>query len=139
MSKKTLRPGKASESIVFGALLQEGMDVYPALVDDQGIDAVLRSPNGKFYWDVQIKSSASWQGIRAWSDIDAKSNYILILFNSEKWEIIWLPWSKLKRYFPATGYDWGDVFLNNAVLDKLRKEGFDKIEKLRKYVNTAKF
>lgn len=36
-------------------MLKEGLDVYMPLVDDFGIDAVIRKPNGKFI-ELQIKA-----------------------------------------------------------------------------------
>lgn len=36
-------------------MLKEGLDVYMPLVEDFGIDAVIRKPNGKFI-EIQIKA-----------------------------------------------------------------------------------
>lgn len=47
--------GKRIEYSIIAEMLKEGMDVYVPLVDDNGIDAVVRKPNGRFV-EVQIKA-----------------------------------------------------------------------------------
>ena len=47
--------GKRMEYWIAGLMLKEGIDVYMPLIDDNGIDAVIRRPNGTFI-DVQIKA-----------------------------------------------------------------------------------
>ena len=135
MGKSTVRIGKASECIVFGALLQEGIDVYPSLADDQGIDGVIRSKDGQFYWDLQIKSGSNWNGIRAWTDMATNRNFILLLFNSEAWEMIWLSPDKMRDLFPSTGGDWGDVFLDKKKVEDLKSKGFMDIPKLKSLID----
>ena len=36
-------------------MLSEGLDVYTPLIDDNGIDAVVRNPDGSFV-EIQIKT-----------------------------------------------------------------------------------
>jgi len=64
MSEKNCNPktfrhtagfGKRIEFSIIAQLLKEGADVYIPLVDDNGIDAVIRKPNGIFI-EVQIKA-----------------------------------------------------------------------------------
>ena len=50
--------GKRMEYIVIAEMLKEGMDVYVPLVDDNGIDAVVRRSDGTFV-EVQIKARSN--------------------------------------------------------------------------------
>jgi len=47
--------GKRMEYYVLGLMLKEGLDIYIPLVDDFGIDAVLRKSDGTFI-ELQIKA-----------------------------------------------------------------------------------
>ncbi len=47
--------GKAVEYDVIGKMLKEGLDVYVPAVDNKGIDAIIRRPNGTFI-EAQIKA-----------------------------------------------------------------------------------
>ena len=40
--------GKRIEHFLIGQMLKEGLDVYLPVVDDKGIDAVVRRPDGSF-------------------------------------------------------------------------------------------
>ena len=46
---------KRIEHFLIGQMLKEGLDVYLPVVDDKGIDAVVRCPDGT-YVEVQIKA-----------------------------------------------------------------------------------
>lgn len=50
--------GKRIEYSIIAEMLKEGMDVYVPLVDDNGIDAVVRKPDGSFV-EVQIKARSA--------------------------------------------------------------------------------
>ena len=50
--------GKRIEYSIIADMLKEGMDVYVPLVDDNGIDAVVRKPDGSFV-EVQIKARSA--------------------------------------------------------------------------------
>jgi hypothetical protein len=50
--------GKRIEFWVIGLLLKDGFDVYVPLVDDDGIDAILRGDQGRKL-DIQIKARSS--------------------------------------------------------------------------------
>jgi hypothetical protein len=47
--------GKRIEHFLIGQMLKEGLDVYLPVVDDKGIDAVVRRPDGSFV-EIQIKA-----------------------------------------------------------------------------------
>lgn len=59
--KRTFRQsssfGKRQEYFAIAELLKKGFDVYQTLVDDQGIDCIIRINSGK-YLDIQIKASS---------------------------------------------------------------------------------
>ena len=50
--------GKRIEYSIIAEMLKEDMDVYVPLVDDNGIDAVVRKPDGSFV-EVQIKARSA--------------------------------------------------------------------------------
>ena len=50
--------GKRIEYYLIGQMLKEGLDVYLPVVDDKGIDAVVRRPDGSFV-EVQIKARSN--------------------------------------------------------------------------------
>ena len=47
--------GKRMEYYVMGRMLNEGIDIYVPLIDDNGIDAVVRKKDGTFI-ELQIKA-----------------------------------------------------------------------------------
>ena len=49
--------GKRIEYSIIGEMLKEGLDVYTPMVDDMGIDAIIRRSNGAFL-EIQIKARA---------------------------------------------------------------------------------
>lgn len=59
VAKKSFRHsaafGKRIEYYLIGLMLKEGLDVYLPMVDDDGIDAVIKKPDGNFV-EVQIKA-----------------------------------------------------------------------------------
>jgi hypothetical protein len=50
--------GKRMEFTIIAEMLAEGMDVYTPLIDDNGIDAVVRKSDGSFV-EVQIKTRSA--------------------------------------------------------------------------------
>jgi len=74
--------GKRQEYIVIAELLRRGFDVYATLVDDQGIDCIVRL-NGKKYLDIQIKARSKvakqWNFFAAMSFIP-RQNYWFIFY-----------------------------------------------------------
>ena len=89
--------GKRIEFWIIGEMIKEGLDVYIPLVDDMGIDAVIRKPNGKFI-EVQIKArsknvifgdSGLFSAIRH----ELRNNYFFV-FYSERMDTKWIMSSK---------------------------------------------
>ena len=56
--KKTASFGKRMEYKLIGDMLMEGLDVYVPLVDDHGVDAVIKREDGTFI-EVQIKARSN--------------------------------------------------------------------------------
>jgi len=56
--RSTASFGKRQEYVVIAELLRRGFDVYQTLVDDQGIDCIIRldDQGGLRYIDLQIKA-----------------------------------------------------------------------------------
>ena len=128
------RRGKAAELQVVALLTDAGLDCYLTVVDDQGIDAVIRieKRDGPHYFDVQVKSGRAWSGIRgSIAALGKRKNAILILFNSGLRELLWLDAKAISRRFPARGSLWGDVFLNKQLVTELWDEGRNDLNRLR--------
>lgn len=102
MKKKRFRHsagfGKRIEYWIIGKMLKEGLDVYVPLVDDFGIDAVIRKPNGTFI-EAQIKArskdvvfgdAALFAAILHAAE---RKNYYFV-FYSERMDEMWIMSSK---------------------------------------------
>lgn len=76
--------GKRMEYVIIAKMLKEGLDVYVPLVDDNGIDAVVRKPDGSFV-EVQIKARsadvrAGDEALFAAINHTARENYWFIFY-----------------------------------------------------------
>lgn len=90
--RNTASYGKRQEYIAVSELLKRGFDVYMTLVDDQGIDCVIRL-NEKRYLDIQIKARSKdakhWNFFAAMT-FEPRDNFYFIFFvekNSTYWVI----------------------------------------------------
>jgi hypothetical protein len=86
--------GKRMEYWIIGLMLKEGMDVYMPLVDDDGIDAVIKRNDGSFI-EVQIKARSntvqkpSASRFAAITHKQKRKNYFFI-FYSERLKTFWI-------------------------------------------------
>lgn len=85
--------GRRIEYWLIGKMLKEGLDVYVPLVDDFGIDAIIRKPNGSFI-EIQIKARSAdvAQGdaaLFAAITHDPRAFYYFI-FYSERMKKMWI-------------------------------------------------
>lgn len=85
--------GKRIEYYIIGLMLREGLDCYVPLVDDDGIDCVVRQNNGHFI-EVQIKARSNDvkmgdAALFAALDHEQRPNYFFI-FYSERLQKIWI-------------------------------------------------
>ena len=56
MKRTNLQKGKFGELWVFGKLLDKGVNVYQPLVDEEGVDAIIRKKDSSLL-EIQIKST----------------------------------------------------------------------------------
>ena len=86
--------GKRIEYWLIGLLLKDGFDVFVPLVDDDGIDAILRHPNGRKL-DLQIKARSnavrfgSAALFAALTHPNIREDYFF-LFYAERMDTMWL-------------------------------------------------
>lgn len=85
--------GRRMEYWIIGRMLKEGLDVYVPLVDDDGIDAVVRRDNGSFI-TVQIKARSKTvkdgdAALYAAISHKLRENYWFI-FYSERMNMTWI-------------------------------------------------
>ncbi|EHK9182021.1 hypothetical protein KCU29_004693, partial [Vibrio parahaemolyticus] len=85
--------GKRMEYWIAGLMLKEGIDVYMPLIDDNGIDAVIRKPDGTFI-EIQIKARSKEvtmgdAALFAAITHDLRDNYYFV-FYSERLEQFWI-------------------------------------------------
>lgn len=84
--------GKRIEYWIAGKMLKEGLDVYMPLVDDFGIDAIVRKPSGEFV-EIQIKARSKDvvfgdAALFAAINHEKRNNYFF-LFYSERMDSTW--------------------------------------------------
>ncbi|MEA4816314.1 MAG: hypothetical protein VB120_05590 [Lachnospiraceae bacterium] len=85
--------GKRMEYYIIGLMLKEGIDCYVPLVDDDGIDVVIRKQDGSFI-EVQIKARSKNvtdgdAALFAAMTHEYRHNYYFI-FYSERLETMWI-------------------------------------------------
>lgn len=85
--------GKRIEFYVVGLMLRDGLDVYLPLVDDNGIDAVVKKPDGSFV-EIQIKARSNnvkfgSAGLFAALTHEYRPNYWFV-FYSQRMDTIWI-------------------------------------------------
>ena len=92
--RNTASFGKRQEYIAIAKLLERGYDVYMTLVDDQGIDCIIRHDNGSqiIYLELQIKARSKtakyFDKFGPLRHADRK-NYLFLLY-SEKLDKYWV-------------------------------------------------
>ena len=85
--------GKRIEYNIIGRMLMDGLDVYVPLVDDHGVDCIVKNKKGKFV-EIQIKARSENQTDRAalFANIthhDEIKNYYYV-FWSEAMSCMWI-------------------------------------------------
>lgn len=102
--------GKRMEYWIIGRMLKEGLDVYVPMVDDFGIDAVVRKSDGAFV-EIQIKARSrdvkfGDAALFAAITHETRENYFFV-FYSERMDLMWIMSS--------------EEFIREAVLNKTGK------------------
>ena len=106
-----LKKGKYGEYSVILKLLKEGFNIYPTLVDDIGVDLIIKNKNEK-YIEIQIKSV--WTDLnKEWFQIQTKSDENLIRNN---FFIIGIDKEQNSWIFPSK------VFFDERYTSKSRKK-----------------
>lgn len=85
--------GKRMEYYLIGLMLKEGLDCYVPLVDDDGIDVVVRKEDGSFI-EIQIKARSNDvkkgdAALFAAMTHSERDNYYFV-FYSERMETMWI-------------------------------------------------
>jgi len=136
----TVREGRWKELRVISELLRFGLDVYPAAVDDQGIDCVIRTEHGgpPAYYDVQIKGYRGYNRVigvdRARVEQQAGKYLLIIAFFHDRAkpdEIFFLTQPqvlRLKDNLPPGKDRWGDVAFNKPDRDEFAEQTIDKLK-----------
>jgi hypothetical protein len=117
-----IRNGKSSELRIASDLLRHGLDVYLPIVDDRGIDMIIRHPgvHGVQHYDVQVKSVSGYNRIVGLKNIEAKdNNYILVIHyrhTTKQDEFLYLLRKQVLKYHKSE-YTWGDLIFNKQERD----------------------
>lgn len=134
--------GKSSEYFVYSRLMEAGFDIYPAIVDDKGIDCIIRLDENK-YLDIQIKSSSKDanqpRNFAYISTFEPRENYFFI-FQPGKENDLWiLPSSEVVKRW-TLGKKGNEEGKFNITVPNLNKEkefnqfknekGFELLRKL---------
>jgi hypothetical protein len=85
--------GKRIEYWIIGRMLKEGLDVYVPMVDDFGIDAVIRKSDGTFI-EIQIKARSKDvlfgdAALFAAITHERRENYFFV-FYAERMDLMWI-------------------------------------------------
>ena len=137
-----MRNGKGYEHTIIGLLILEGFDVYQPVVDDQGIDGIIRilgkEGTPPKYYELQVKGSKTWDKIRCKVEPLTKHEGVLILYCAESREILWFLDNELAELFPPVSQEWGDIFLKSESVDKFKEEGRGSPSELLKRLTNSK-
>jgi hypothetical protein len=135
-----MRNGKAYEHTIIGLLTLEEFDVYQPVVDDQGIDGIIRfrgeegiSPK---YYELQVKGSKTWDKIRCKVERLTKQG-VLILYCAEERQILWFLYEELAKFFPKVDPQWGDIFLKPDNVKQFKAEKRDDLAELRRRLTSS--
>lgn len=128
--------GRRIEYWIIGKMLKEGLDVYVPLVDDFGIDAVVRNPDGAFV-EVQIKARSKDVGMGdaalfAAIRHEVRNNYVFV-FYSERMDRTWImtsPEFLANSYVNKNGKNAGNrsVWLNGTKKDRTTGERVEYVK-----------
>ena len=137
--------GKRMEYNLVGKMLMEGLDVYLPLVDDHGVDCVIKKEDGTFI-EVQIKARSNEvadgdAALFAAITHEMTPNFYFV-FYSERLDLMWIMSSEefiQECVTNKTGINAGkrSIWFNGNHIDKEtgKKKEYCK-EKFRKYICT---
>ena len=84
--------GKHIEYKIMAMMLVEGLDVYTPLIDDHGVDCVVKRPNGTFV-EIQIKARSKDAKQGGFFSVDKHENAIpdfYFIFYAETQDTMWV-------------------------------------------------
>lgn len=118
--------GKRIEYKLIGDMLMEGLDVYLPLVDDHGVDCIIKKADGTFI-EIQIKARSNEVtkgdgALFAAITHEPKSNFYFVFF-SERLDLMWIMSSEefLRECITnKTGKNAGkhSIWFNGRITDK---------------------
>ncbi|HKZ50574.1 MAG TPA: hypothetical protein VJ256_02275 [Dehalococcoidia bacterium] len=124
----TIEGGKQGELLVLGELLKRGAKVYVPLVDVEGIDAVLRRPDGS-YAELQVKTAVRRKNRPRWfrvPNLEPRRNLYIVCVALREQEIWVIPSKEFHEYathisVEKQGATLYDLDFGGASEDKLEK------------------
>jgi len=133
--------GKRNEFSVWAKLLENGIDVYPSLVDDKKIDGLVGF-NGR-YSEVQIKSGETWNNPRGISfEVCSKNpRRIFIIYNYLEKKYIYLTGKQItleKTWKEPIRWEISQLRWNRKMLEKYGSQDFDALVKFLKTSKASK-
>lgn len=152
--RSTTSFGKHIEYVVIGELLRQRFDIYQTLVDDQGIDCVLRhkGKNSLVYLDIQIKARSKdskeehagvFSGLQIDEERPSRPNYLFIFYSEPLENSYWvIPSTVLVEVASPHGPKWpgrynlvmtrsrkGKLYVKSEFNDYCDKKGLDLLRK----------
>ena len=130
-----LNIGKRNEFKVWARLLAEGIDVYPSIVDDRGVDGIVGYDSK--YYEVQIKSGKNWNNPRGISKriCETFPKRIFIIYNYNQNKIIFLTGKHIieePEWSKTINWDIPQLKWNKKLLEKYGNRDFkDLVEYLK--------
>jgi hypothetical protein len=96
-NRSKLAIGKRNEWTIWAWFMRDGFDVYPSVVDDNGIDGII-GYKGK-YFEVQIKSGKNWNSQRGISkeNLESSRERIYLIFNYTEDDVLYFTADEILR------------------------------------------
>ncbi len=121
--------GKRNEFQIWAWLIEAGLDVYPSLVDDKGIDGIVGNESGDYY-EIQIKSGKNWNNQRGLKReiLQDHPNRIFVIFNYEAQEIRYFTGQDILNegeWSESITWEFAQIKLGKAMLVKYRDHDWD--------------
>jgi hypothetical protein len=107
--------GKHCEHLVFAELLKRGLDTYLPIVDDKGVDCIIRNNNGT-HLDIQIKGRGP-RWIFNFGSVESRPNYFFILYPPDK-NFYVVPSSEISKWLNGRK----KLGINNVIKEQLYKK-----------------
>lgn len=128
-----IKSGKMAELKVMYKLLRSGIDVYPPLVDDKGIDFIARieTDNRTEYFEFQVKSVKGYNlhlGVK--EEYFKRENIILVLcymHENKPDEFFFQTAQQVRDHIAGLGYKWGDYPFKKKEREKFKHQNLETL------------